>query len=188
MRAVEKRESLIVLLIVVPVVLMFAFMSSRAPEVVVIDPPQPTILADQDLVLGLPGGKIKVGSTTRDEVMAVLPSGQDLGRSGMYHPAGMDLYVTMSRNEEVVVRLDITDPEVTTSRGIKPNDSFDQVVAEYGPNYTRAYDTAAPEKFDAYYGGEQYVLFKVEDNVVKKIMIGGPVDPAVQLALEQQKK
>ena len=188
MRAVEKRESLIVLLIVVPVVLMFAFMSSRAPEVVVIDPPQPTILADQDLVLGLPGGKIKVGSTTRDEVMAVLPSGQDLGRSGMYHPSDMDLYVTMSRNEEVVVRLDITDPEVTTSRGIKPNDSFDQVVAEYGPNYTRAYDTAAPEKFDAYYGGEQYVLFKVEDNVVKKIMIGGPVDPAVQLALEQQKK
>jgi len=96
--------------------------------------------------------------------------------------------VTMSRNEEVVVRLDITDPEVTTSRGIKPNDSFDQVVAEYGPNYTRAYDTAAPEKFDAYYGGEQYVLFKVEDNVVKKIMIGGPVDPAVQLALQQQKQ
>lgn len=188
MRAVEKRESLIVLLIVVPVVLMFAFMSSRAPEVVVIDPPQPTILVAQDLVLGMPGGNVKVGSTTRDAVMTVFPSGQNLGRSGMYHPAELDLYVTMSRNEEVVVRLDIADPKVTTSRGIRPNDSFDQVVAKYGPNYTRAYDTAAPQKFDAYYGGEQYVLFKVENNVVKKILIGGPVDPEVKVALEQQKK
>ena len=188
MRAVEKRESLLVLLIVIPVVLMFAFMSSRAPEVVVIDPPQPMILADQDLVLAMPGGSIKVGSTTRDEVMTVFPSGRDLGRSGMYHPAGLDLYVTMSRNEEVVIRLDIGDPEVTTSRGIRPTDSFDQVVAMYGPNYTRAYDTADPQKFDAYYGSEQYVLFKVEDNVVKKIMIGGPVDREVQVALEQQKQ
>lgn len=188
MRAVEKRESLLVLFIVVVAVSILAFISSHAPEVVVIDPPQPTVLAAQDMVLAGPGGNVKVGSTTREELMTFFPEGQNLGRSGMYHPAGRDLYLTMTRNEEVVVRIDITDSGVTTARGIRTGDSFDQVVAQYGPNYTLAYDAAAPEKFDAYYGGDQYVLFKVEDNLVSKILIGGPVDPEVQLALAQAKK
>lgn len=179
MRAAEKKESFVVLAIVIPVVLMFALISSSAPEVVVLDPPQLTLLAEQDLVMSIPGGDVKVGSTTRDEVMTIFPNGENLGRSGMFHAAGLDLYITMSRDEEVVIRLDIADPGIATCRGIRANDSFDQVVAEYGPNYTKAYDTAAPQKFDAYYGDEQYVLFKVEDNVVKKILIGGPVVPGV---------
>lgn len=177
MRAREKKESLLVLVIVIPVVIMFALISKSAPEIVVVNPPQPTILAEQDLVLVQPNGNVEVGHTTRDELMAVFPNGANLGRSGMYHPAGLDLWLTMSRKEEVVIRMDITDPQIATSRGIKANDSFDKVVEKYGPNYARAYDKEAPDKFDASYGTDQYVLFKVEDNTVKKILIGAPVSP-----------
>lgn len=188
MRIAEKKESLTVLLIVIPVLLVFALVSSTAPEVVVIDPPQPTILEAQDMVVAGPDGSVQVGSTTRHELMTIYPDGHNLGRSGIYHPTGLDLYLTMSRVEEVLVRIDIADNGLTTSRGIKPTDSFDQVLAEYGTNYTLAYDSETPQKFDAYYGGDQYVLFKVEDNIVKKILIGGPVDPDVALALAQQQK
>lgn len=185
MRAAEKRESLLVLLIVIPVVLMFLYISSSAPEVVVIDPPQQTELADQDLILSGPGGSVMVGRTTRDELMNIFPDGQNLGRSGMYHPDGLDLYITMSRKEEVVIRIDIADSGLTTARGISTADSFDEVTQKYGTDYTLAYDAASPQKFDACYGTDQYVLFKVEDNLVRKILIGGPVDPEVQLALDQ---
>lgn len=188
MRAVEKRESLTVLLIVIPVVLMFLYMSSKSPEIVVIDPPQQTVLAEQDLVLAGPGGEVKVGRTTREELMNVFPDGQNLGRSGMFHPAGQDLYITMSRKEEVVIRIDIADPNVVTSRGISTADNFDEVVEKYGSNYTLAYDAATPQKFDACYGTDQYILFKVEDDLVKKILIGGPVDPDLQVAMDQEKK
>jgi len=188
MRAAEKRESLLVLLIVIPVVLMFLYISSSAPEVVVIDPPQQTVLADQDLVLAGPGGSVMVGRTSRAELMNIFPEGQNLGRSGMFHPAGQDLYITMSRKEEVVIRIDIADSGLTTARGISPADSFDEVVDKYGTNYTLAYDAASPQKFDACYGTDQYVLFKVEDDIVKKILIGGPVDPELQVAMEQEKE
>ncbi len=188
MRAREKRESLLVLLIVVPIVIMFALISSSAPEIIVVDPPQPTILAEQDLILAQPNGKVEVGNTTRDELMAVFPDGANLGRSGMYHPEGLDLWLTMSRNEDVVIRMDITDPRIATSRGIRANDSFDKVVETYGPNYTLAYDQDTPDKFDASYGGDQYVVFKVEDNTVKKILIGAPVSLEQQLASAQKDK
>lgn len=188
MRAREKKESLLVLLIVVPVVIMFALISNSAPEIVVVDPPQQTILADDDLVLAGLNGKVEAGSTTRDELMAIYPDGENLGRSGMYHPDGMDLWLTMSRNEDVVIRMDITDADIATARGIKANDSFNKVVEKYGPNYTLAYDKDNPAKFDAYYGADQYVLFKVEDNTVKKILIGAPVDPELMLALAQKNK
>ncbi len=188
MRSVEKRESLIVLFIVVASVLVFAYISSSAPHTLYEYPPQQTVLTARDMMLTSPGGSIIVGSTTYDEVKAIYPEGKDLGRSTMYHPDGMDLWLTTTRDEDVLIRICTTDPDIPTTRGIKTGDSFDKVVASYGPNYSRAFTDQEPDKFDASYGAEQYILFRVEDNIVQKIMIGGPVDPEVQVALQQQKK
>lgn len=186
MRAVDKRESLVVLFIVVASVLVFAFISRSAPHTQYIYPPQQTVLTAQDMMLTGPGGSITVGSTTYDEIKAVYPEGKDLGRSTIYHPAGLGLWLTTTRAEDVLIRICTTDPDIPTARGIKAGDSFEQVVASYGPNYSRAYTDKDPNKFDASYGSEQYILFRVEDNTVQQIMIGGPVDPDVQLALKQQ--
>ena len=175
MRAIDKKESLFVLFIFVAVILMFALLSSRSMDVVTEPPAQQTILGDNDMVVPASLGDIMVGKTTRDEVMKIFPEGKNLGRSGLYRPNNLDCLVTFSRDEDVVIRMDIGPCDLATSRGIKVDDSFDKVVEIYGSNYTRAYDKETPQIFDAYYGSDQYILFKVEDNTIKKIFVGSPI-------------
>ncbi len=184
----QKKESLIVLCIVIPVVIMFAFISLSAPDMVVVKPLQQTILTDQDMVLSASNGDVTVGSTTRDEIMAIFPGGTNLGRSGVYHPNDMDLLVTMTRHEDVVIQVDITDSDIATARGIKPNDSVDKVIAKYGPDYLMVYDTDNPDKVSYSYGADQYVVFNAEGNIVREISICAPVDPDLKLALAQKNK
>jgi hypothetical protein len=175
LRAVDRKESLFVLFVFVAVILMFSLLSSRSPYVVTEAPDQQTILGDNDMVVPSFSGDIIVGKSTRDEVMKIFPEGKNLGRSGLYRPNNLDCLVTFSRNENVVVRMDIGPSDLATSRGIRANDSFDKVVEKYGSNYTKTYYKEKPQIFDAYYGSDQYILFKIENNIVKKILVGSPI-------------
>jgi len=175
MRAAEKKETMLVVFIFISAILLCLWFSNRHTDIVRINPSQQTILTDNDLLISSPAGSLIVGKSTREEVKKVYPEGKDLGKSGVYHPNNQDLLLSFSRKENILIKMDIGNSDLSTSRGIKVNDSFDKVIEKYGPNYTRAYDKTKPQIFDAYYGSDKYILFKVDNNVVTKIIIGSPL-------------
>ena len=175
MRVVDKKEYIVVVIIFVAAVLMFTMFSRNHADIIRETPNQAAILTDNDMTVASPAGKLVVGKSTREEAMKIYPDGNDLGRSGVYRPKDLDCLLTFSRAEEVLIRMDIGVSDIATSRGVKANDSFDKVVELYGDGYTKAYDKNKPQVFDAYYGADQYILFKIENNLVKKIYVGSPV-------------
>lgn len=173
MRRSDKKESLIVLFIFLTVVLGWAWYSNVHSEIIVEKTDQPIAFTENDFSISAPSGIISVGKTTREEALKIYPEGDNLGRSGVYRPKGKDFLMTFSRNEEVLNKMDIVVSDLSTFRGIKVNDSFDKVVEKYGLNYSKAYEKNTPHIYDAMYGNnQQYILFKVQDNSVKKIVIG----------------
>ncbi|PKM76436.1 MAG: hypothetical protein CVU90_12225 [Firmicutes bacterium HGW-Firmicutes-15] len=176
MRVNDKKETLLVVFIVLTVVSCFLWFSNSDSNVIRENPPQQTILADSDFLLTSPHGTITVGKSTRDEVLKLYPEGKDLGKSGIYRPMDQDILLTFTGKTNILVKVDIGVGDLSSSRSIKVNDSFDKVLDKFGSNYTRAYTEGKPEIFDAYYGSDKYVLFKVENGTVKKIIIGNPED------------
>lgn len=175
MRLTDKKESMLVIFIFITAVLICIMISSHHANIITDYPDQPTVLSENDMQVSAPSGILTVGKSTRDQVMNIYPDGNNLGRSGIYRPNELDCLLTFSRNEDVLIRIDIGLCDLSTSRGIKVNDSFDKVIEKYGKGYIKAYDKDKPQIFDAYYGSDQYILFKVEDNIVKMIYIGSPV-------------
>lgn len=175
MRVVDKKEYIVVAIIFVAAMLMFSLYSRNHVNIIRETPDQLAVLTENDMTAASPSGKLVVGKSTREEAIKIYPGGTDLGRSGVYRPKDLDCLLTFSRSEDVLIRMDIGVSDITTSRGIKANDSFDKVVELYGNGYTKAYDKDKPQIFDAYYGADQYILFKIEDNLVNKIYIGSPV-------------
>lgn len=176
MKSIEKKETLLVIFIFLSVFIFFAVRTINIPKVVTEYPQEPAVLEAADMVVSTPEADIVVGKTTRDQVINSFPNGNALGRSTAYRPhSDQDFLLTMSREEEVLIRADIGACDLSTSRGVKVNDSFDHVLEKYGPNYTKSYYQKDPQTFDAFYGSEQYVMFKIEQDIVKKIHIGGPV-------------
>ncbi len=173
MRHSDKKESLMVILIVVTVVLGWAWYSTIHTDVIVEKPAQPLILNEADYQISDSAGMVVVGKTTRAQALQIYPEGSDLGRSGVYRPKDKDFLLTFTRKEEVLNKIDIGVSDLATARGIKVNDSVNKVLEQYGRNYTKAYVKYQPHIYDAMYGSDQqYVLFKVENNLVKKIVIG----------------
>jgi len=176
LRVRERRERLFVLLVFLVVIGGWAIASNIHTEVVREPPAQPTILSESDFVVVTgSSSSLIVGHTTREEAQKLYPQGNDLGRSGVYRPNNQDFLLTFTRKENVLNKIDIGVCELSTARGLIVNDSFDKVIEKYGSNYTKAYVKNKPQVFDAYYGSDQYILFKVENNVVKKIIIGHPL-------------
>jgi len=174
-RVIDKKESWVVVFILIVALLISIILSSNHADIIREIPDQVAILTDNDMMVPTPSGKILIGKSSRDDVMKIYPDGNDLGKSGVYHPSNLDCLFTFSRQENVLIRMDIGVSDLSTSRGIKVNDSFEKVVGKYGNGYTKAYDKNKPQIFDAYYGSDQYILFKIEDNLVKKIYIGSPI-------------
>ncbi len=175
MIAKDKKETLLVVVIFITVMSAFLWYSNSYTNVIRETPQQQAVLADSDFVLNSPYGTITVGKSTRDEVLKVYPEGNNLGRSGIYRPKDQDILLSFTRKTDILVRVDIGVGNLSGARGIKVNDSFDTVVEKFGVNYTRAYAEGNREIFDAYYGSDKYVLFKVKDKVVEKIIIGYPL-------------
>ncbi len=173
MRVSDKKESLIVVFIVLAVIVGWVWYSNIHTNIIVEKPGQPTLLTDIDFKVPGPAGILVVGKSTREEALQIYPEGTNLGRSGVYRPKDQDFILTFTRKEDILNKIDIGVSDLSTTRGVKVNDSFDKVIEKYSSNYTRAYEKDKSNIFDALYGSDkQYVLFKVEDNVVKKIVIG----------------
>lgn len=171
----HKKEAWIVALIVLAAVVFFSYISSTHAEVVLEKPPETAALTTNDFTISTPAGSLVVGQSSRSEAMQVYPQGQNLGRSGVYRPKNLDCLLTFTKHEDILVRMDLGPGSSATAREIKAGDTFDQVVAKYGTNFTKAYDKMTPNIFDAYYGADRYILFKIEDNIVQKIFIGSPI-------------
>ena len=175
MRSVNRKESWLVLCIFVAVCTILGLVASSYADIIKETPSAPTTLAESDFVVSSQAGNIVIGKSTRDDVIKVYPQGHDLGKSNIYRPLDVDCLLSFTKVENILVRIDIGPGELSTARGIKVGDSFSTVVDKYGSNYTRAYDKETPGIFDAYYGTDNYVLFKVEDDRVNKIYIGRPL-------------
>jgi len=175
MRAIDKKEYMVVGIIFIAAVIIFSFISRNHEDIIRETPDQSAVLTDNDMIVTGSLGKLMVGKSTREDAMKVFPEGENLGKSGLYRPKDLDCLLSFSKQEDVLIRVDIGICDLATSRGIKANDSFDRVVELYGNGYTKAYNKNTPQNFDAYYGSDKYVLFKIEDNLVKKIFIGSPV-------------
>jgi len=171
----HKKEAWIVALIVLAAVIVFSYISNTHAEVVLEKPPETADLSVSDFTVSTPSGILTIGHTSRSEAMQVYPQGENLGRSGVYRPKDLDCLLTFTKHEDILVRMDLGPGGSATARGIKVGDTFDQVVAKYGSNFTKAYDKVTPNIFDAYYGADRYILFKIEDNIVQKIFIGSPI-------------
>lgn len=175
MKASDKKEYIVVAVIFFVAVIIFSYISLNHPDIVTEAPNQVAVLTESDMTLSTDAGLLKVGKSTRDEAMTLFPDGENLGRSGLYRPRDLDCLLSFSKKEDILIRIDLGQCELSTSRGIKVNDSFDKVLAAYGYGFTKAYDRQTPQIFDAYYGSDQYILFKVENNIVVKIYIGSPI-------------
>jgi hypothetical protein len=174
-KASDRKEYIVVAVIVIVAVLIFSYISWNHPDIVTEAPNQASVLTSNDMTLSTSSGILWVGQSTREEAITIFPQGENLGRSGLYRPVNLDCLLSFSKKEDVLIRIDLGPCDLSTSRGIKVNDSFDQVLAAYGTGFTKAYDRKTPQMFDAYYGTDQFILFKVENNIVKKIYIGSPV-------------
>lgn len=175
MRVTDRKEYTVVAIIFLAAVIIFTLISLNRAEIITEAPDQPAILAANDMLVPTPSGNMVVGKSTRSEVIMLYPEGTNLGRSGVYRPKDLDCLLSFSKHEDVLIRVDLGFCDLSTSRGIKVNESFDKVVQLYGNGYTKSFDKDKPQVFDAYYGSDQYILFKIEDNLVKKIYIGSPV-------------
>jgi hypothetical protein len=173
LRLSDKKETLLVALIVLPILLGWAWYSSIHTNIIVEKPEQQTVLIESDFQVLGPAGILIVGKSTREQALNIYPGGSNLGRSGVYRPKDQDFLLTFTRKEDILNKMDIGICDLSTAREIKVNDSFSKVTEKYSPNYTRAYEKDKPQILDAMYGSDkQYILFKVEDNLVKKIVIG----------------
>jgi len=171
----HKKEAWIVALVVLAAVILFSYISSTHAEVILEKPPETAALSADDFTFSTPAGTLTVGQSSRSEAMLVYPQGENLGRSGVYRPKDLDCLLTFTKHEDILVRMDLGPGSSATAREIRVGDTFDQVVDKYGSNFTKAYDKVTPNIFDAYYGADRYILFKIKDNIVHKIYIGSPI-------------
>lgn len=130
-----------------------------------------TPLLASDFVITGSNPELRVGESDLGDVSLQFPGGNMLGRSGVYRPADEKLLFTFTRKTNLLNKMDILGPGMATARAVSVNDSFDQVLAQYGPGFVRSYYKSNPQIFDAIYGEEQCIVFHVENNVVKRIVV-----------------
>lgn len=134
-------------------------------------PEQPSQLKQSDFVIAQTDPVLQVGEADLGDVSLQFPGGNMLGRSGVYRPADLNVLFTFTRKTNLLNKVDINGPGLSTSRFISVDDSFDKVVAAYGEGYVRSYFKKDPQTFDAIYGEGNCIVFNIKDNQVKRIII-----------------
>lgn len=171
----HKKDYLFIVLLVILVVSVALFLSNRYQRLETQYPDKLTELASTDFVLESNEHTLQVGKSSWDEVQQAFPQGKNLGRSTVYRPEGQANVLTFTRRSNLLTKVDINGPGLTTSKGIAVNDDFTKVIAAYGKGYTRSYLINEPTTFDAIYGSEQYIVFHVKDGIVQRIVIDYPL-------------
>lgn len=170
------RESLIVLIIVILVFgINLIYTLQNRIELVTVEPDKPTLLSQEDFRIDIGTQSIYPGQSTLNDVMAILPSGHTLGMSTVYRIDNMNLLFTFSKKESILNKIDIADEKIHTARGLGVGDSKDQVEEKYGNGYTLVYDRSHPEEQELIYGQDHFMVFKMKQDKVDKIVIDYPL-------------
>ena len=142
-------------------------------------PDQLSPLNSNDFVIANTNPPLEAGIAYIGDVQLQFPGGKMLGRSGVYRPANVNAIFTFTRKTNILNKVDITGPGLSTTRSIAVNDSFDKVIDKYGDGFIRSYYKSDPQTFDAIYGENQCIVFNVKDNIVKKIVIMHEIDTTI---------
>lgn len=171
MRASDRKEYMIVLVLILIAVGAGLFMSSRHNVLEYKYPDQPAILDNSDYIVNTDHGVLEVGKSSFDKVAALYPQGKTLGMSTVYAPKNSGCLFTFSKKENILIKAHISSNQALTYRNITINDPFASVVKAYGKNYARVSQKGEAADFDAVYGSENSIVFQVRHNLVKKIII-----------------
>ncbi len=171
MRLNAKRDYYIIVLLLLMVLGGGFLLSNRHQRLETVYPAKMSSLGEEDFLLYNTKPNIQVGQSTGEEVQQVYPRGKTLGMSSVYRPEGLNAIFTFTKKSNVLSKVDIIGSGLSTSRGIAVNDSFDKVVKNYGPGYVRSFVKSDPDTFDAIYGSKHYIVFHVNNERVKKIVL-----------------
>jgi hypothetical protein len=128
-------------------------------------------LAAEDFAISCGTGTLAVGKSSWAEVKQVYPRGQTLGMSTVYHPLGVDCSFMFTKKTNLLIKADFSTPAIITARNVKVNDPFALVTRNYGSSFKKVYYSNQPQVFDAIYGSGNYIVFKIENDMVKRIIV-----------------
>lgn len=171
MQVPAKKDYIIVATIFLLVLALGFFSSNRHHRLVNEYPAKLAELETDDFLLHYDQADLLVGQASWEEVTRIYPQGKNLGMSSVYRPQGLQATFTFTKNSNILSKVDIADPGIITSRGVAVNDPFTKVVKQYGQGFIRSYLKDDPKIFDAVFGSKHYIVFHVEDNIVKKIVL-----------------
>jgi len=170
MQAKYKKEYLIIILIFMALFVVGLYSSLH-------DRPEyskqagPTIvLPPEDFTVQTGAGAITPGRSTFQEVTALFPQGNTLGMSTIYRPTGQPFFFEFSKKENILTVVQIEEKSLATARGINVGDSLEKVIAAYGENYSST-SLAGAGLVDMSYGQADKIIFKINDQVVTKIVV-----------------
>lgn len=168
-----KKEYLYVSLAIILVISLAVFIVSRSPQIETVYPEERLILPPDDFIICADEEQFIVGQTSWDEAMIIFPAGKMLGKSTVYHPDGLPVYLTFSEDENILIGVHIFGPGLATSRGVAVGDSPDQAVQQYGENYVRfSQKNSSNQDYDMLYGeNDNTVIFQIRNEIIDKIVI-----------------
>ncbi|HHW61942.1 MAG TPA: hypothetical protein GX404_08570 [Syntrophomonadaceae bacterium] len=169
------REYAFVILIVVLIFGLSLYLTNKNKIEVVTDIPQKqNALPVKDFVVNIETLAVHPGQDY-DEIIKMFPSGHTLGMSTVYCADDMELLFTFSKKENILIKVDIMEPNIHTARGIGVGDSEDKLLATYGQGYTLVYDKKRPHEQEFIYGMDHYIVFKLKDKRIDKIVLDCPL-------------
>lgn len=168
-----KRERIILLFVVTVVFGLAVYIWSQAPRIEIDYSEAPAALIPEDYSVQSDNGVIIVGESSYDQVMQIYPDGQTLGMSTIYQPDSLNMNLTFSKDENLLIYAHIEGSHIFTARGIQVGDTPEAVLESYGPNYTLIQNTNQTDDFDLVYGAEDKhnLIFQIRDNTLAKIVI-----------------
>lgn len=167
---IKKEYAIVVIVIVIAAVIGLAVRFSQ-PGIEIVYPEQNTELAVQDFLIKTEQGDISVGVSSWEQVTALFPEGEMLGLSTIYRPAANDCLFQFTEDENILNKMHINTDYFITNRGVKVGDSFSDVQIQYGLNCATVTSKNKPDYFEAIYGGENNIVFHIQNNNVIKIII-----------------
>ncbi|MEN6390642.1 MAG: hypothetical protein ABFD04_09495 [Syntrophomonas sp.] len=170
MKAEHKKEYRIIILIFITLLVIGLWSSMHDMPEYVKQSSQAIVLPPEDFVVQTSGGAIIPGRSTFQEVTALFPQGNTLGMSTIYRPTGQPFFFEFSKKENILTVVQIEAKSLATARGINVGDRLDKVIAVYGENYSST-TMAGAGLVDMSYGQIDKIIFKIDNQVVSKIVV-----------------
>ncbi|MDD3267700.1 MAG: hypothetical protein PHX14_00130 [Syntrophomonadaceae bacterium] len=171
MQTSKKKEYGLVIFFVLFIASAAFFIAKDHAQLQTVVSKEQLLLGDEDFIVKVGPNDLFIGSSTREEVLKMLPRGKTLGMSTIYKPESPDCLLTFNEDEEILQKIHIYNQDIQTKRGAKVGDAFTLVTEKYGPNYSSVGYPGKAKDFDAVYGAGNNIIFQVRDDKVKTIIL-----------------